>query len=59
MPEQLMTREPPCVQPERRGQAWRGVLYVAISLACLAITIVILVAVVSPSAGAAGGCGGG
>jgi hypothetical protein len=59
MPEQLMTSEPPGVETGRRGRAWRGVLYLAVLLACLGITIVFLVAIISPSAGAAGGCGGG
>jgi hypothetical protein len=54
-----MTSDPPCVEPERRGQAWRTALWVAVLVACVAITIVVLVAIVSPSAGAAGGCGGG
>jgi hypothetical protein len=59
MPQQLMTSDPPCVEPERRGQAWRTALWVAVLVACVAITIVFLIAIVSPSAGAAGGCGGG
>jgi hypothetical protein len=59
MPEQLMISDPPCVKPRRRGRAWRGAAYLAVLLACLGITIVFLVAIVIPSAGAAGGCGGG
>jgi hypothetical protein len=59
MPEQLMISDPPHAEPGRRGRAWRGALYLAVLLACLAITIVFLVAIVIPSAGAAGGCGGG
>jgi hypothetical protein len=59
MPEQLMISDPPCAEPPRRGRAWRGALYLTVLLACLGITIVFLVAIVIPSAGAAGGCGGG
>ena len=54
-----MTSDPPCVEPERRSQAWCTALWVAVLVACVAITIVFLAAIVSPSAGAAGGCGGG
>ena len=49
----------PRVEPGRRARAWRGAAYLAVLLACLGITIVFLVAIVGPSAGAAGGCGGG
>jgi hypothetical protein len=59
MPEQLMTSDPPCAEPEQRGQAWRAALFLVVLLACLGITVVFLVAIISPSAGAAGGCGGG
>lgn len=60
MPEQLMISEPPCAEAQqRRGSAWRGALCLVILLGCLGITIVFLVAIISPSAGAAGGCGGG
>jgi hypothetical protein len=59
MPEQLMICDPPSVEPGRRGCAWRGAAYLAVLLACLGITIVFVVAIVGPSAGAAGGCGGG
>jgi hypothetical protein len=59
MPEQLMISDPPCAEPGRHGRAWRGAAYLAVLLACLGIAIVFLVAIVIPSAGAAGGCGGG
>jgi hypothetical protein len=59
MPEQLMTSDPPCTEPGPRGRAWRGGVYLAVLLACLGIAILFLVAIVIPSAGAAGGCGGG
>ena len=54
-----MICDPPRVEPGRRARAWRGAAYLAVLLACLGITIVFLVAIVGPSAGAAGGCGGG
>lgn len=54
-----MISDPPCAEPGQRGRAWRGAVYLAVLMACLGITIVFLVAVISPSAGAAGGCGGG
>ncbi len=54
-----MICDPPRVEPGQRGRAWRGAAYLAVLLACLGITIVFLVAIVIPSAGAAGGCGGG
>jgi len=54
-----MISDPPCVKPRRRDRAWRGAAYLAVLLACLGITIVFLVVIVIPSAGAAGGCGGG
>jgi hypothetical protein len=59
MPEQLMTSDPPCVETGRRGQAWRSALFLVVLLACLGIAILFVVAIISPSAGAAGGCGGG
>ncbi|HTZ29702.1 MAG TPA: hypothetical protein VMC83_37245 [Streptosporangiaceae bacterium] len=59
MPEQLMICDPPRVDPGLRGRAWRGAAYLAALLACLGITIAFLVTIVIPSAGAAGGCGGG
>jgi hypothetical protein len=61
MPEQLMTSDPPCAepQPERRGQGWRSALFLVVLLACLGIAVLFIVAIISPSAGAAGGCGGG
>jgi hypothetical protein len=59
MPEQLIISDPPCAEPERRSQAWRTAVWVAVLAVCVGITIVFLVAIVSPSAGAAGGCGGG
>jgi hypothetical protein len=59
MPEQLVIPDQTCAEPGPRGGAWRGAAYLAVLLACLGITIVFLVVVVAPSAGAAGGCGGG
>jgi hypothetical protein len=59
MPEQLMICDPPRIDPGQRGRAWRGAAYLAVLLACLGITIVFLVVIVAPWAGAAGGCGGG
>ena len=54
-----MICDPPRAEPARRGRPWRGAAYLAVLLACLGITILFLVLVVGPSAGAAGGCGGG
>ena len=54
-----MTSDPPRTEPERRDKPWRTALWLAALLACLAIAIAFLVLVVIPSAGAAGGCGGG
>jgi len=59
MPELLIISDQPLAEPGRRGRAWRGAVYVAVLLACLAVAIVLLVLIVVPSAGAAGGCGGG
>jgi hypothetical protein len=59
MPEQLLIREPLSDQPQPDPRAWRSVAFLLVLLGCLAVTVFVLVAVVSPAAGAAGGCGGG
>jgi hypothetical protein len=58
MPEQLLIFEPRGAGAGHR-RPWRNVAFLLILLACLAVTVFVLVAIVSPSAGAAGGCGGG
>jgi hypothetical protein len=59
MPEQLLIHEPLRGEPQPDHRAWRSVAFLLVLLGCLAITVFLLVAVVSPAAGAAGGCGGG
>jgi hypothetical protein len=59
MPEQLMISDPPCAEPGRRRGRWRTALLLAVLLGSVVAVFVLLVFVVIPSAGAAGGCGGG
>jgi hypothetical protein len=48
----------PGPRPGRGGQRWRSAVFLLVLVGCLA-AITVLVMVVAPSAGAAGGCGGG
>jgi hypothetical protein len=59
MPEQLLISDPLGGEQQRRRHGWRSAAFLLVLLGCLAITVFVLVAVVSPAAGAAGGCGGG
>ena len=54
-----MISDPPCTEPGRRRGQWRTALLLAVLLGSVAGVFVLLVLVVIPSAGAAGGCGGG
>jgi len=71
MPEQSLIREPlhdqrhldhpgqPDQSDHPDHRVWRSVAFLLILFGCLAITMFVLVAVVGPAVGAAGGCGGG
>ena len=43
----------------RHGQGWKPIVTTLLALVLLGVIIVFLALVVAPSAGAAGGCGGG
>jgi hypothetical protein len=62
MPEQLLNPElsqRPAGGRRCPRRGWRSAAFLLVLLGSLAITVFVLVAVVSPAAGAAGGCGGG
>ena len=58
MEQQLLVSERLAAEPGPGGGGWRGLVLALVLLAGFVVAG-ILVAVVAPSAGAAGGCGGG
>ena len=54
-----MISDPPCAEPGHHRGGWRTALLLAVLLGSVLAVFVFLVMVVIPSAGAAGGCGGG
>ncbi len=59
MPDQLLISETLGREQGRHGSRWRSAAFLLVLLGGLAVTVFVLVAIVSPAAGAAGGCGGG
>ena len=59
MAEQLLVSPPQAAEPGPRPAGWRGFVLLLALLTGLAVGTILVVALVAPSAGAAGGCGGG
>jgi hypothetical protein len=59
MEKQLLVSKLREADPGRRRADWRGFALSLALLTVFAVTVVFLVAALAPSAGAAGGCGGG
>lgn len=64
MPDQSVVSEslntaPRSTKSGPTGQAWRSAVFAVVLIVCLAAAVAVLVTIVIPSAGAAGGCGGG
>jgi hypothetical protein len=59
MTEQLLGSPPQAAEPEPGPAGWRGFVFLLVLLTGLAVGTILVVALVVPSAGAAGGCGGG
>jgi hypothetical protein len=59
MTEQLLVSPPQNAEPEHRPAGWRGFVLSLALLVGFVVGLILVVALVAPSAGAAGGCGGG